>query len=104
MSINDQIPPNPHPVKPPPNLPPPKQVSQPKRYNHRKDFNGMMVDKNGVWVKLSAVRDIAAENERLRKAGDDLAWAFAFAVSSQDGKESGLITAWRAAKEGRDAK
>lgn len=40
------------------------------------------------------------ENERLRKAGDELSWAFAFAVSRDDGKESGLIKAWRAAKEG----
>lgn len=44
---------------------------------------------------------LKAEVERLRKAGDDLSWAFAFAVSRDDGKESGLIKAWRAAKEGK---
>ncbi len=43
---------------------------------------------------------VQAEVERLRKAGDELSWAFAFAVSRDDGKESGLIKAWRAAKEG----
>lgn len=45
--------------------------------------------------------ELKAEVERLRKAGDELSWAFAFAVSRDDGKESGLIKAWNAAKEGK---
>jgi len=46
---------------------------------------------------------LKAEVERLRKAGDELSWAFAFAVSRDDGKESGLIKAWNAAKEGKQS-
>jgi uncharacterized small protein (DUF1192 family) len=46
---------------------------------------------------------LKAEVKRLRKAGDELSWAFAFAVSRDDGKESGLIKAWNAAKEGKQS-
>ena len=55
----------------------------------------------GEYVLHSDYAYLKAENERLRKAVDELSWAFAFAVSRDDGKESGLIKAWNAAKEGK---
>ena len=53
---------------------------------------------------IDRIAELKAENERLRKAGDELAWAFSFAVSRHDGEPSGLVKAWHAAKEGKPTK
>ena len=59
------------------------------------------------WVKMVEATKVAAElmveNERLRKAGDEMD-AY---LKRQDGTTNGQLdvrTAWQAAKEGRDAK
>lgn len=89
-------------------------MTQPTRYTACGD-EVVMADPAGPLVKwedyqrlddlckqlMAQHSDISCENIRLRKAGDELSWAFAFAVSRDDGKESGLIKAWRAAKEGK---
>ena len=55
-----------------------------------------------VGIKIAdEVTRLKAEVKRLRKAGDELAWAFSFAVSRHDGEPSGLVKAWNAAKEGK---
>lgn len=83
--INKGIPPNPHPVKPPPNLPPPKVVaSEPKRYDHfikvySKSFvdevgtryvypdAGMTESVEGKYVEWEDYACLKAENDRLKE-------------------------------------
>ena len=60
------------------------------------------------WVKMVQATKLAAElmveNERLRKAGDRLASAtIIFEMMSEEDRVQRLA-AWKAAKEGRDAK
>ena len=75
---NDSIPPNPHPVKPPPNMPEPRKES----------------------LEAENAR-LKAEVERLRKAGDELLHEW----SSGDEKEARnfmkALVIWNAAKEGK---
>ena len=52
---------------------------------------------------LAEMNRLSTEVERLRKAGDELAWAFSFAVSKHDGEPSGLVKAWHAAKDGKQS-
>ena len=70
---NDSIPPNPHPVKPPPNLPKPRTESF-QNENAR----------------------LKAENERLRKAGDAIVKDNINWLTDHD-----HIKEWTAAKEGK---
>ena len=79
---NDSIPPNPHPVKPPPNLPKPRTES----------------------LEAENAR-LQAEVERLRKAGDAMADKASLAGCSEcfgmfnDLEKS--LDEWNAAKEGK---
>ena len=75
---NDSIPPNPHPVKPPPNLPKPRTES----------------------LQSENAR-LKAEVERLRKAGDAMADIIGFAMARTDGQDPKLVREWNAAKEGK---
>ena len=94
-------------------------MSQPERYRPvlvSKDKVEMQQCVSGDWTSLSCyyllhdrvVRAedncaaLAAENERLRKAGDAMAdW---FWPTAGGGKPVSVVRAWNAAKEGRDAK
>lgn len=56
-------------------------------------------DKDGIWVSWDDCVDLAAENKRLRKAGD----AMDDYLKRQDGTTNGMLPcreAWLAAKEG----
>ena len=75
---NDSIPPNPHPVKPPPNLPKPRTES----------------------LQSENAR-LKAEVERLRKAGDALALEVIYFVGDYDPVGSESLRNWNAAKEGK---
>ena len=86
-------------------------MSQPKRYvatyddgfvtnEYREQCETDKLEGNLLWVKESDYAALAAENERLRKAGDDV-------VRNIEVASQGLFCAirrWAAAKEGRDAK
>ena len=65
--------------------------------------NIIAVDPAGPLVEYADYARLKAEVERLRKAGDEVAWAFSFAVSRHDGEPSGLVKAWNAAKEGKQS-
>ena len=77
---NDSIPPNPHPVKPPPNLPKPRTES----------------------LQSENAR-LKAEVERLRKAGDALALEVIYFVGDYDPVGSESLRNWNAAKEGKQS-
>jgi len=79
-------------------------VSQPKLYDDQGVWKCLYFEgsTNG-WVKWSDYAALAAENERLRKAGDDLAVAWA-RVRTYYHSWDVAVKAWDAAKEGRDAK
>jgi hypothetical protein len=88
---NDQIPPNPYPVKPPPNLPKPRKETM-----------------------QAEIERLKAENERLRKAGDELAYALANGDRMEYGSvddpieeylaRRNEVQAWNAAKDGKPTK
>jgi hypothetical protein len=60
---------------------------------------------DGDWVDWKDYAALAAENERLRKAGDDLMGNYYATCLDVDGfNEWPSVKAWLAAKEGRDAK
>ena len=59
-------------------------------------------DAEGMWVMHSDYAVLAAENERLRNAGD--AMAEFMEPDNWTHPEYPLVQAWIAAKEGRDAK
>ena len=87
-------------------------MSQPKRYSpalepgRGSNFNGLEVsmreDLAGKWVSLSDYAALATENERLRKAGDAMAGVIGLPLNKT--QVDAHISAWNAAKEGRDAK
>ena len=93
-------------------------MSQPKRYRDKvmpgrginwQGFDYVMIeDDTGPWVSHSDYAALAAENERLRKAGDELYGSAQGAGCSEcEGMYNRLecaLDAWLAAKEGRDAK
>ena len=85
-------------------------MSQPKRYYFTsKNIDGIYIgvvmqeDDNGPFITYADYAALAAENERLRKAGDKVMDLF-----YHDGDEGCLYHEaykhWAAAKEGRDAK
>ena len=66
-----------------------------------KDYEALADEHTKLTNRKAEADRLKAEVERLRKAGDEMAWAFGFAVSRNDGEPSGLIKAWNAAKEGK---
>ena len=102
---NDSIPPNPHPVKPPPNLPKPRTESLQSENARLK----AEVERLNTLCKqvMSQHSDISCENIMLRKAGDamadffvpdidDLGHNYGFKKSVES-----VISNWNAAKEGK---
>jgi hypothetical protein len=77
---NDRIPPNPYPVKPPPNIPAPRKES---------------LESENARLK--------AEVERLTKAGDTMANVLCFTLGLS-GEEPRFVKDWNAAKEGKQSK
>ena len=85
-------------------------MSQPKRYYFTShNINGVNIgvemheDDKGSFITYSDYAALAAENERLRKAGDELANL----IWWEDPVYSDIMKVtqgWKAAKEGRDAK
>ena len=77
-------------------------MSQPKRYICTRVLGmfEMQDAENGDWIYHSDYAALAAENERLRKAGD----AMHRAIKVSDYALDWAIEVWLAAKEGRDAK
>lgn len=74
-------------------------MKQPKRWSH--GLTGMSRNRSGPWVTWDDYAALAADNERLRKAGDAMAYIMEY---EKDNEFDGFVDAWNAAKEGRDAK
>ena len=84
-------------------------MSQPKRYvatyddgfvtnEYREECKSDKLDCNNIWVKAEDYAVLAAENERLRKAGDAM-----YAAAVQDSTGLWVLKPfqdWKAAKEG----
>ena len=76
-------------------------MSAPKRYEpNSSTFVVMLCRDHGEYVLYSDYAALAAENERLRKAGD----AMHRAIKVSDYALDWAIEVWLAAKEGRDVK
>ena len=101
---NDSIPPNPHPVKPPPNLPKPRTESLQSENARLK----AEVERLNTLCKqvMSQHSDISCENIMLRKAGDAMAFSIQFNEEmAQDYNGPTIVhqsvQRWNAAKEGK---
>ena len=120
--MNDQIPPNPHPVKPPPNMPKPRKETMQDEISRLKaevkrlrpatfftavpceEYDKLKAEVEDLTVGLNdqghALLRLSAENERLRKAGDEMETDLRIILFPNAGK-CHSIAYWNAAKDGK---
>ena len=96
---NDSIPPNPHPVKPPPNLPKPRTESLQSENARLK----AEVERLNTLCKqvMSQHSDISCENIMLRKAGDAVIADLEHFTKSGWFDKCKSVKRWNAAKDGK---
>jgi len=101
---NDRIPPNPYPVKPPPNMPAPRKESlEAENARLKAEVEHLMIFCN---CTLIPNKELQARVERLTKAGDAMASSIQFNEEMARDYNGPTIVhqsvqRWQAAKEGK---
>jgi len=106
---NEHIPPNPYPVKPPPNMPPPRKESLEAENARLKAENTRLkteVEHLMVFCNCTLIpnKELQAKVERLTKSGDAMAEAMWYGDNGRSiWVKKFAETDWNAAKEGKQS-
>lgn len=96
---NEHIPPNPYPVKPPPNMPPCRKESLEAENARLKSELEWL--KEFCTISITPNRELKAQVERLTKAGNAMALEIINAETTASAWLPKVVRDWNAAKEGK---